>query len=78
MPMKLRATSGWAYRDGQQEVDDEGQARADHGVAARVEFEGKFESIFSSSSFKRLDPGAFNVGFIGSSCTPLPWRSIPC
>jgi len=30
------------------------------------------ESIISHTSFKRLVPGGFNLGFIGSTCTALP------
>jgi hypothetical protein len=40
-------------------------------LAAQVEFVSKFESSFSCSSFKRLDLGAFNMIFIGSTCTAL-------
>jgi hypothetical protein len=36
-------------------------------MAAQVEFEAKFEGGSSYYSFKRLDPGAFNVGVIGST-----------
>jgi len=36
----------------------------------------KLESSSSSFSFKSLDPGAFNVGFIESTCTALPWQSV--
>jgi hypothetical protein len=32
----------------------------------------KVESNLSYFSFKRLGPGAFNVGLIGSTCTALP------
>jgi hypothetical protein len=31
----------------------------------KLKLKGKFERSFSGSSFKRLDPGAFNVGLIG-------------
>jgi hypothetical protein len=47
-------------------------AHDDHGVAAKVEFESEFESSLSHFSFKRLVPGDFNVGLIGSTCTALP------
>jgi len=35
----------------------------------------KFESSISCYGFKRLVPGAFNVGFIESTCTALPCRT---
>ena len=38
----------------------------------KLKLKAKFESSLSYYSFKRLDPGAFNVGFIGSTCTALP------
>ena len=44
------------------------------GVAAQVEFESKFESDLKCFSFKRLVPGTFNTGLIGSTCTALPGR----
>jgi hypothetical protein len=34
----------------------------------------KFESSMLQFSFKRLVPGGFNLGFIGSTCTALPGR----
>jgi len=44
------------------------------GVAAQVEFESKFEAKLkidlSYFSFKRLVPGAFNVGLIGQPAPP--------
>jgi len=46
-----------------------------HAVAAQVEIENKIEAVESNLSyfsFKRLIPGAFNVGWIGSTCTALP------
>ncbi len=39
-------------------------------VAAKVDIE--IESGSSYDSFKSLDPGAFNVGFIGLRCSALP------
>jgi hypothetical protein len=30
------------------------------------------KAVFSYVSFKRLVSGAFNMGFIGSTCTALP------
>jgi len=33
----------------------------------------KYEACSSNVSFKSLLPGAFNVGFMGSTCTALPW-----
>jgi hypothetical protein len=49
----------------------------DLGAAAQVEIESKFESTLSLFSFKRLVPGAFTVGLIGSNCTATPWRCHP-
>jgi hypothetical protein len=43
-----------------------------HGVAPQVEFESNFESGSSCLSFKSNDPGAFNTGFMESSCTASP------
>ena len=51
--------------------EDEAVAH-DLDVAAQVEIEAKLESSLSYSSFKRLVPGALNVGLIGSTCTALP------
>jgi len=41
-------------------------------VAAQIKFESILECIMSHSSFKRSVPGAFNLGFIGSTGTTLP------
>jgi len=41
-------------------------------VAAQPDFKAKFESGPSYFSFRRLVPGAVNVGFTGSACTSLP------
>jgi hypothetical protein len=41
-------------------------------VAAQAEFGAKPESSLTHFSFKRLVPGAFNVGLTGSTCTTLP------
>ena len=55
------------------------QVRVEHhcqilGVAAQVVvLKAKLDSSLSYYSFERLFPGAFNVGFIGSTCTALPW-----
>jgi len=38
----------------------------------KLNLKAKFESSTSHFSFKRLLPGAFNLGFIGSNCTALP------
>jgi len=46
--------------------------QAPHVVAAQVEIESKslkLKAIHPYYSFKRLVPGPFNVGFIGSTCT---------
>jgi hypothetical protein len=47
-----------------------------HDVAAQLEFESKIEAEIESSlshfSFKRLVPGAFNVGLIVSICAVQP------
>ena len=37
-----------------------------------MKLKAKFESGSSHVSLKRLVPGAFNVGLIGSTCTALP------
>ena len=37
----------------------------------------KLESSLSYFSYKRLDPGGFNLGLIGSTCTALPWAPSP-
>jgi len=42
------------------------------GVAAQIGIESKIERL-SHLSFKRSSTGAFNVCFIGSTCTTLPW-----
>jgi len=78
--MRFDDVSMRAYRDGlsaQQLLACGGADVAEHhahrlGVAALVEFKAKFESRSSHFSFKRPDPGAFNVGSIGSTCTFLP------
>jgi hypothetical protein len=44
------------------------------GVAAQAEFESNLESDSSYLSFKSIVQGAFNMDFIGSTCTALPWR----
>ena len=38
----------------------------------KLKLKAKVESGSSCFTFKRLVPGAFNVGFIGSTCTALP------
>jgi hypothetical protein len=45
----------------------------DRGVVAQVLIESKNQSCASCFCFKRLVPGAFNLGCIGSICTALPW-----
>jgi hypothetical protein len=47
------------------------------GVAPQVELRAKFEGDSSHYSFNRLVPGAFNMCFIGSTCTAIPWGSWP-
>jgi len=37
-----------------------------------LHLKARFESGPSYLSFKSTDPGAFNAGFIGSTCTALP------
>jgi len=37
------------------------------GVAAQLDIESKVRKQFLMFSFKRLDPGAFNVGLTGST-----------
>jgi hypothetical protein len=39
----------------------------------KLNLKAKFESGSSGFSFKRLVPGAFYVGLIGSTCTARPW-----
>ncbi len=41
-------------------------------LAAQFELDSKLESGLSYFGFKRLVPGAFNVGLIGSICNALP------
>jgi hypothetical protein len=41
----------------------------------KLNLKAKFEGGSSYHSFKRLVPGAFNVGSIGSTCTALPCSS---
>ena len=41
-------------------------------VAAQVKIESNIESGWSHVNFKRLVPGAFNVGLIASTCTASP------
>ena len=38
----------------------------------KLKLKANLESDFSNYSFKRLVPGAFNVGLIGSTCTTSP------
>jgi len=62
-----------------------GAARSAAGAAPRCSrhklyLKGKLQSSSSYCSFKRLVPGAFNMGLIGSTCTALPratsaWRA---
>jgi len=42
-------------------------------VRRKLKLKAKFESGQSYLSVKSNDPGAFNMGFIGSTCTGLPW-----
>jgi len=55
---------------------DEGHALVDarqcHDVAAQVDLKAKFEGGSSCYSFKRLVPGSFNMGVIGSTYTTPP------
>ena len=55
--------------------------RRHHGVAAQVEIESKSEAKVKASyhflASKRLFPGAFNLGLIGSTCTTLPRAQTP-
>ena len=41
-------------------------------VAAQVNLKAKLESNLSYFSFRRLVPGAFNLVFMGWTCTTLP------
>jgi len=66
--------------EGQSALPHQGEERpepAAHRVVAQVVVEAKNESSFSYFSFKRLVPGAFNVGFIGSTCSVLPLGGWP-
>jgi hypothetical protein len=40
----------------------------------KMKLKVKLEGSLSHFSFKRLAPGPFNMGFIGSTCTALPRR----
>jgi len=42
-----------------------------------LNFKAEVESSISQFGFKRSVPGAFNLGFIGSTCTALPGIPIP-
>ena len=68
----LRADLG-AVREANDDARRVGRVLA---AAAQVEIESKIDAklkaIHPQVSFKRLVPGAFNVGFIGSTCTALP------
>jgi hypothetical protein len=43
----------------------------------KLKLKAKFESGPSHRSFKSIDPRAFNVGLIGSTCTALPYPRRP-
>jgi len=38
----------------------------------KLKLKAKLENSLSYFSFKRLVPGTFNVGLMGSTCTALP------
>jgi hypothetical protein len=38
----------------------------------KLKLKPKFDNSFKCSSFKRSEPGGFNMGLIGSICTALP------
>jgi len=42
----------------------------------KLKMKAKVESIISHFSIKRLVPGGFNMGFVGSTCTALPLVSL--
>ena len=43
----------------------------------KLNLKATLESSISHFSFKRLVPGTFNLGFIGSTCTALPSSARP-
>jgi len=48
------------------------------GQRRKLNLKAEVESSISQYSFKRLVPGGFSLGFIGSTCTALPrdsWQS---
>ena len=63
------------HDDGDRRLSEQ-RGLAAHVVAPRVEVESKIEAKLKPGhpcvSFKRLDPGAFNEGLIGSTCTARP------
>jgi hypothetical protein len=49
--------------------------RVPHRGPRKSNLKAEVENSISQFSFKRSDPGAFNVGLIGSVCTALPCTS---
>jgi hypothetical protein len=45
-------------------------------VAAQADLKARVESESLTFSFKRLAPGAFNMGLIGSTCTASPHADL--
>jgi len=41
----------------------------------KLNLDARYKGGSSYYSFKRLAPGAFNLGLTGSTCTALPWRT---
>jgi len=44
----------------------------------KLKLKPRLECSLSQFSFKRLVPGAFNVGVMRSTCTALPSFAVPC
>jgi hypothetical protein len=42
----------------------------------KLQLKAKFEIEPSYLSFKSIDPGAVNTGFIGSTCTAVPCANL--
>ena len=57
---------------GQQQHDEVDAVETAEVSRRKLNFKGKFDSRTSYFSFKSMDPGGFNTGFIGSTCTASP------
>jgi hypothetical protein len=76
----LQALSTWFDRVKLQRLTEATSTHMSGGIGVdtwvqRHKFNLKAEVERSTShfSFKRVVPGGFNLGFIGSTCTALPW-----